>query len=320
MTFRVSRAWVERMQRRLARIQRKEKASEELRSMSIRGSIYRLLTITPLVLACAIAAESRFHEDMFQSVSCTVKQEREISAYIEPVRQSDQLRSPSATPEMIRDAARVWIHGAADGTLKPLQPVSVDDSMEVGIKGDISTANKLVQTRLLGLMQREAKEGEYDGVIGDALLALRVSEVIKNSDSVSLANEANNQRIVLRKLKGFVPEFNRAQGQRLHAELAAFLKHQQPMDDIIKDAKGNLERDYQRDTQNELAVGDAESAAEVALLDSQPVPVLAKSIERKVRLSTHRYAHGVLTQLRLAYITEDRLKTDVNALLAKLSV
>ena len=200
MTFGVSRGLLERVRRRLSRIQRRERASEELRRMSLRTVMYRLFTISPLVLAGTIAAESRFHLDMFQTVACTSKQENEISAYIEPVRQAEKLLWLRSSPDKVRRVAAAWIEGAKTGHLKPLEPVSADDSIETSIKGEIASASRSVQAKLMALSKSEAQRQEYAQAIEDAMTALRVGEVIKYSDAVSLANTATTQRGIIRNL------------------------------------------------------------------------------------------------------------------------
>src|SRR5205823_11372717 len=131
----------------------------------LRTVMYRLFTISPLLLAGTIAAESRFHLDMFQMVSCTTKQENEISAYIEPVRQAENLLWVRSSPDKVRRVASVWIEGAKSGHLKPLEPVSADDSIETSIKGEIASASRSVQAKLMALYKSEAQRGDYDHAI-----------------------------------------------------------------------------------------------------------------------------------------------------------
>src|SRR5579859_6162534 len=116
--------------------------------MSVLSVLQRTFIVSPLVLMGSICAESRFHADTFQPLTCTIQQEENISAYIEPVRAVELLKTKTQSPAELRTVAKMWIDGAASGKLRALVPSSSDDSLRSPIKCQICAANNTLISKL----------------------------------------------------------------------------------------------------------------------------------------------------------------------------
>lgn len=301
------------------RIQRVRRASEKLRRMSVRGVLYRFCAVSPLILVCTIAAQSRFFVDPFQPLSCTAGQEQDITAYIGPVKAASQLELIKGDRDTIRRVADMWVRGAEKGVLRPLEPISADDSMESPIKSQIAAANRLIQSRLTSIARREYQAGKYEQATSDDLLALQVGDVIKFSDAFSLAGGSAADRSILAHLTQVASHLSDSKKADLREELALFMRRQQSIKPIVRLAQWNIERETQREIVNELARQSPDNANGVGVTrDAVPVAALYNTVKEKKRLIVSGYSHQILFELRSAYMAQQKFQNDADKLIASL--
>ena len=301
------------------RLQRTQKASEELRRMSLRSLVYKMMATSPLVFLGAMAAQSRFDNDPFQGLSCTPQEQEAISAYIEPVKAANGLYQTSSSPKQVREVAQMWIKGSDGGQLKALLPSSSEDSMRSPVKSQIQRANDMIALRLLAISEKELVAKKYSDAALDAATALRVGQVIKYSDPLTVGTIGTAERSLLVKIQKITSKLNDVERSQLRNQIVAFKLHQQSLTALARVSELNHNREIQRTTVNERAIEDPEHATEAGM-DFKPVPITAVLNEINVNKGrgAHPNANPYVLSLKLAYSSEAKVKIFTNRLLQNL--
>lgn len=228
---------------RRLRIQRKIRAAENVHRMTIRTLVYKLMAMGPLVLIGAIAAESHLYEDTFSGISSTSSEQSAITGYIEPVRAVEILQNtPGGTNDKrkLRDVAEIWIRQADSHLLKPLLPSFHDDSLKNSpIKSEIKNANDELTTSLMRLAAKETEAGDPAEAASDYLRALRVSGVLKFSDSYSVSTYGLRERAILSRITEIAPSLDAATKNKVKEGLAAMKDRQLPLDGLAQVLRNN---------------------------------------------------------------------------------
>lgn len=228
---------------RRLRIQRKIRATENVHRMAIRTLVYKLMAMGPLVLIGAIAAESHLYEDTFAGISSTSNEQSAISGYIEPVRAMEILHNTPrgiSDQRKVRDVADMWITQADSHLLKPLLPSFHDDSLKNSpIKSEIKNANDELTTSLINLAAKESDLGRKTEATDDYLRALKVSGILKFSDSYSVSTYGLRERGILGRLAALAPSLDEANKAKVRESLVAMKDRQLPLDGLAHVLRNN---------------------------------------------------------------------------------
>jgi hypothetical protein len=285
--------------------------------MSFRSLVYKLMAMGPLILLGSLAAQSRWYADPFEYVSCTSQQQKDISAYIDVVRASEPLENGPAKPEDIRRVASLWVQGKAEGTLRPLTPCWVDDTMRSPVKIQIKMANDAVTQKLINLARKEAESGQAWQAAQDHLLALNVDNAIKFSDPLTVMMTGTRERSILGMIRSEASVLSSTEKKRLANQIVQFTKLQVPLDDLARITATNVGREEQRLGINELASIDPEQATGVGLERKDVRPEMASwtaiqhdAYKKKIEPTTN--------YLGLAYESQGRLKDTADSVIAVL--
>jgi hypothetical protein len=157
--------------------------------------------IAPAILMLGVAVQSRPNYIDFDRMIVDQETDRRITAYIPIVRTTEGLLSDKhATDAQVRRTAEEWIKQAKSGKLQALRAEATDDSIHLGIKGQILSAAKGLSSLLVHQADREIETGQYGLAATDLLKAANLVEPLRYSDLTSVAVVGNHQRRLLKRL------------------------------------------------------------------------------------------------------------------------
>jgi len=160
------------------------------------GVLNKILVSAPLFVMATIGVKARSELTDFEFITCSADQNRAIDSYVDIVRKTEATipEATTAPPVPVRKLATEWIDDSRNGTLKPLVPVSFDDSTRDGVKSEIVRANLRVAECLSDFSEEERLDGHYWIAAQDAVLGARVAEVTKYADFASLSTAGLSER------------------------------------------------------------------------------------------------------------------------------
>jgi hypothetical protein len=216
----------------------------------------------------------------------------------------------------LRSIAKVWVDGAAEGKLKPLPPCASDDTLRGPIKNQIYTANQSVADNLRVLASDERAEGRYESAAEDLILDLKVSDVLKNSDPISVFILSDKEDFALKALDRMLDQLPGPERQHLLTELERFRSAQVPLSGLYRTVKYVSEEDSERARVNETASYDPMEAAEIGMTEDgtsyRAALLQIKSGAKRVQSTPY------LEQTGLAYKSQQRLLDLLDKVVVKL--
>lgn len=189
-------------------VEKQQLATKHYHVMPAKKLVYQAMVAMPALFMLGLGFKARTDQDPFEFVCPTPKQNTAILAYANVVRDSAKVPLDPFTAAQARSTRRIareWVAGADSGELQPLQPVSFDDSMRDGIKSEIMTRNSTTASSILYLAAMEAEDHNWNRAIQDAILGMRVGDVIKYSDYSTVLQGAIYDRRGLKILETAVP-------------------------------------------------------------------------------------------------------------------
>ncbi|HEY3782502.1 MAG TPA: hypothetical protein VGL56_15575 [Fimbriimonadaceae bacterium] len=284
--------------------------------MSVRSVLVKAFSISPVIFIGAVCAQSRFYHDSFQPVFDTAAQESAIAAYVAPVKLTRTKFAESKSPEVTRSVAQAWLSGAADGTLKPLLPSAVDDTLRSPIKGQIYMACDSIVERLLHLGDVERSKGQFVLATQDHVLALRTCEILKYSDSGAVSMFGARQRGLLKEISLDSQSMPAKARGDLRSELVSLKNSQGSMEFVYNNTKSLYERDEQRHDSNDLASLDPDMATEIGFIED---PMTEKAAIRRVTTQKRKTQPSeLLRDFDLAYKSQRRFSEQLDEQIKKL--
>lgn len=277
------------------RLMQRQRASDELRKVTTRAVVYKLLLIGPTLFMGAIGVQSRLATETFQATQCSPAQQKAITAYVEPVRMAVELYNKhQGDPKQARLIAADWVSQAEKGELEPLPPISYSDSLNEGVKNQIKVASDGVITNLEASARREIKAKNYDLAAKDLLLGIQFSEILKYSDFGAVNAISMRQRGFVNKLAHLATRIKPETRQDVKATLASVQTGEQAIRNLGSVYLRNLSIELQ-----EEAARDQEASTHYAFDAGQ--------------------TQVVEPQLRRAQHAQQSLLTAIHQLVTKLS-
>jgi len=290
--------------------------SEEIHSMSLRSLANKALALSPLFLIGSVCLMCRSYADPFEQVGQTAEQQAAISAYIAPVKATYAVNIRSASPDAVRRVANIWVEGWANGTLKPMLPCAMDDTITGPIKNQIYMANMAVVEGLDRTSQKEALGGQYALAAEDVVLALKCGEVAKYSDPVAVFVMSESQRYELKRLERITEHLSATDRSLLKRELSTLKGSQLPLDSLYLAEKFSSRHDAERATSNETASYDPIEANEVGFVED---PTTFQAALTQIQSGAKRVINTPYLQMtKLAFVSQSRLITVLDGILETL--
>jgi hypothetical protein len=165
--------------------------------------------IAPAILMLGVAVQSRPNYIDFDRLITDVTADQKISQYVPVVRATDTLLSQSRrTPEDLERVARLWTEGADTGKLKPLRAQTYEDSIHLGVKGQILSCAKALAHELDKSSKTARAEGNYAASAEYLVTAMRLMQPLRYSDLTSIAVVGGAQRRYLKELALVWPQLD----------------------------------------------------------------------------------------------------------------
>jgi hypothetical protein len=161
--------------------------------MSARKLIYRAMVCAPAMFLIGIGVHARGMTDEFDFVANDARTEKALLAYVPYIKQSQRFTRDRSVGEA-RRLAGLWIKGAEEGDLKPLPPIAYDDTSSDGPKSQAFSTRAKITSRLMTETFQDVQDGNLHQAVIDGTLAIRIAEVQKYSDFISLFNCVTEQR------------------------------------------------------------------------------------------------------------------------------
>ncbi|MEA2553267.1 MAG: hypothetical protein QOJ65_1443, partial [Fimbriimonadaceae bacterium] len=171
-----------------------------------KGIAQHLLLACPIVFSGFVALYSRGYQDNHVTPTGTQEQDARVLAYAPFVKESKVVFNKGQIDrEKLLALATRWDKAASASALKPLVPVSFEDSPEEGGRGEIMLAKSQVVAALLEDSRLLGEAGKADQAANEALLAMRLSESLKYSDFHSVYLAGQEQRKAVSRLHQVAP-------------------------------------------------------------------------------------------------------------------
>lgn len=282
---------------------------------TLRGRLVGLALVSPALFGFAVMGQIHHTKPPFQFVKASDEQTAHLLAYAGLVKESRNVLNwplSERTTDAARKIAGDWLAGVQDGRLTLLRPVTYDDSVQDGPKGEVFRAASGISMVLDRWAEREAEAGDHAAAARDAWTAFQLQQSLKYCDLTSVNFSSMGQRRSLRLLT----ENAKALPASERTTLVAQLKEATDIQPLLKVAA--LAR-YQYVRKTERDGGPVLTASADKFLQSMD-QVLAQgpteATERQLRQDIYAHNGGfsapdVIGSVALGYTAEVELQQTV---------
>lgn len=203
----------------------------------------------PGFLFAFLSLGARTYRDGFEFRSYSATQNRDVEAYIEPLRQVQRL--PKRIPTLqdlptIHAVADLWLREYREGRLRPIPPAFSDEEMPRGAREQIMNGRAALVASLKSASVSASKLGRRAEAVSLLLKAYEILEITKTSDGFLMGLSARSQwttvahlsrelsRMSPKERKRWLPEIDR----HLAATRQASLKAQEFADRLKQSPEG----------------------------------------------------------------------------------
>lgn len=214
--------------------------------------------IAPAVLMLGVAVQSRPNYIDYDRLIDNQEVDRRITAYIDVVRTTETvLHKQKKDPAAIDRVAKSWIEGAEQGRLMPLPSQASDDSIHLGVKGQVLTAAKNVAVLLHDRGMKRAEDGQYAAAAHDIVSGMQVMQSLRYSDLTSVAVVAGQNRRMLRSLQHIWPRVPSLEKGVISGKLEELKPDRESIEQVLHQER-------------KVAVVEESKALEIAAAQGQP--------------------------------------------------
>lgn len=191
--------------------------ADDLNRMSARKLIYRFMVLAPAIFLAGIGVNARSISTEFDTVCNDARTDRAILAYIPYMRELEAPYREHSESDRRRalNTANQWIAAANKGVLMPLAPIAYEDTSTEGAKSQVFEAKANLISRLSTAIGEEIDAGQYNRAAEYTARAMRLSEILKYSDFISLYNCATEQRRQLMTISPYIVKLDSQHKQLL---------------------------------------------------------------------------------------------------------
>jgi hypothetical protein len=215
---------------------RRPKKTPKICRMGARRFLNEILVISPILLIAGITVNARTRVETYSPVQYSNSLNRQIAAYIEPVRLVEEAcanGSHMASPPRVRQIGITWRNMTRQGTLVPLHPEHADDSSREGIKSQVRQAADELASALLYCAHRSLREGKPFQAAEDAMLAVEAVQGVKYSDLFALGLFAVRENASLVVLNQALPMLSQSERLNIAQRLEAVKEQAKPLANIV---------------------------------------------------------------------------------------
>jgi len=150
----------------------------------------------PGFLMAFLSLGARTYRDGFEYRCYSATQNRDVEAYIEPLRQVQRLpkRIPTVQDfQTIHAVADLWLKEYREGRLRPIPPAFADEEMPRGAREQIMNGRSALVATLKSASVSASKQGLRAEPVSLLLKAYEILEITKTSDGFLMGLSARSQ-------------------------------------------------------------------------------------------------------------------------------
>jgi hypothetical protein len=289
--------------------------------MRVRKLIYELMVVSPLLLLASIAIQARTFVDDFEFEAYDAETQRHLTALVEPLNLAYSVRQAQGPEERIeaRRVAQRWIELAEEGSIRPLPPQYVADTMISGVRHQIVRS----QARLVEVLAAHSAQAQSEGkpleAAEDLSLAFRITGLMKYSDLASAGFWATSQRRLVGRAMELAQE-EPAVRDALAGALLAVRDEQEPLDGLVvirRKQYGEISRSVGHESFREADINNLLAVNHLLSMPSDD-DVIEEAIKRARESSRRVMVPQLLSEIQLAWSAERTLRRDLDRALATL--
>lgn len=188
-----------------------------------RRFVAKFMLAVPAMLTLAVAVQTKPDPDGFEYHSQDQTMNNIINGYV-PVMQKTAWIAEARTvnPDQLREAANMWWQNWSDKKIQAIPRTKYDDMVYDGVSGQVVRTVADINFRVLNLAQADYEKKDYKLAAKDGLAALRMSQVLRDSDMLLNSVMDVRERRVLDFLGKTSEHLNTADRNALAAQLRTF--------------------------------------------------------------------------------------------------
>jgi hypothetical protein len=294
---------------------RESLGADDFRRMSARKLVYRSMVFAPAIFLVGLGVHARSLSDNFNFVANDPGRERAVLAYVPYLKKSDGFVdwTQNQSFEEARRVAKIWIEGAEQGKLKPLTPVAFEDTSSEGAKSEIFQVSSRIVTRLLQGVTRSIAAKNYHEATEDVVLAVRLANVLKHSDFISLFNNATAQRRGIQEIVEVADHLTAEDREKISELLPITQTKTELISKMLKRSRQLFVSWRERRGYQPLSIEDTQLLADVPALVENGNAVAQQRLRNRMFASQDDYVPTYFSSIRIGVNAQELLHKEIRS-------
>lgn len=194
---------------------------------------YPAVVLAPTAFLVLVAVGARQPVEAWERPTTDEVRERQIDAYIQPLRLARTAMSSGRRADLL-SAAQTWLREHERGRLPDLTPSYVGDTSHTGVKLDILQTKLEFARRLRESSVELARQNRREEALQDALVALRVTQIGKYADLHAVAASSRQTQKILSHLLELAPRLSQAEREQLKQVVAGMERKEARLASLLR--------------------------------------------------------------------------------------
>lgn len=287
--------------------------ADDFYRMSARKLVYRFMVVAPAIFLAGIGVNARSLSTEFDTIRNDARTDRAILAYVPYMRETEApLRHDNpADLDRALGISKKWLAAANRGELKALPPIAYEDTSTEGAKSQVFEAKSKVVFRLLSGIEETGKAGNYAKMSECATAAIRMSEILKYSDFISLFNCTTEQRRATDFTKPFLEKLDVKHRSELIRTLSLAKPDTKRVDQMARLSRHLFLAWRVRNNYQPLAVEDTKLLREIPVLIKGDGAISLTELRDRMFASNDRTVPSYCSSVRLGLIATKLFDTEI---------
>ncbi len=290
--------------------------------MSARKLVYKLMVCAPAIFMAGLGVHARTMESDFDFVANDTATESRIQAYVPFVREAADVmpsRNPAVWSGVARSVARDWARAAEKCDLRPLHPISYDDTSSDGVKSQVFETEARIEVSLRRAVADDLQRNDLNAATADTVLILRLANVLKLSDFASMFTGAAQQRHALQVIEPYIGMLSNLDRKALAQELPRLSVRRSTTEEMVVRSKQLFLTWRKRTACDPLSIEDTQILSDIpALVNGDHMVTMEQLRMRLLTLGDDKLPE-YCSALRVGILSQDRLTKTVEKLSSQLA-
>lgn len=148
-----------------------------------RRFVAKFMLAVPAMLTLAVAVQTKPDPDGFEYHSQDQTMNNIINGYVPVMQKTGWLtEARTTTPDQIREASDIWWKEWSEKKVQAIPRTKYDEMVYDGVTGQIVRTVADINFKMLNVAQGDYERQDYKSAMQDGLSALRMSQVLRDSD------------------------------------------------------------------------------------------------------------------------------------------